>query len=112
MTETTARLRAHEEALVAFARFALAFVPGRDDIAEFGRLGAEVVNGLPAARAALSEEAAVHHPVEYDEGPPGPRCTCCADWGPMGCEAEEAAVPLDVTPACHFDCDVCRALTL
>jgi len=30
-----------------------------------------------------------HHPEEPETGPPGIRCSCGADWGPLGCEALE-----------------------
>jgi len=44
-------------------------------------------DAVAEARAPLD-----HHPEEPETGPPGIRCSCGADWGPLGCEAR---APLD-----------------
>ena len=55
-------LRAHEQALLAFARYMLdpeRANPATTDMAEVGKLAAFVINGLPAVRAALAQAAVV-----------------------------------------------------
>jgi len=40
-------------------------------------------------RGVAEARAEGHFPEEPDSGPPGIRCSCGADWGPLGCEALE-----------------------
>ncbi len=48
-------LRDHEQALLALGRFMVNGKPGHLDYATLGTLVADVVNGLPAVRAALPD---------------------------------------------------------
>ena len=60
MTSTPDPLRAHEQALLAFARYMLdpeRANPATTDMAEVGKLAGFVINGLPAVRAALAQTA-------------------------------------------------------
>lgn len=73
-----AGLREHEAALVAFGRFMVNADPKNPanvDYAEMGRLAAEVINGIPAVRAALGAapscaDCGGDHPSGHRHTPP------------------------------------------
>ena len=57
MTPTPDPLREHEQALLALGRYMLNVEPAKADWSLVGTLAADVVNGLPAVRAALAQPA-------------------------------------------------------